>query len=280
MRFSLITGALALLAGVQSLAIEERANPWQARHGLTSPQLQSVFNDLTSQGYRLNYISGYTINDVPTFAAIFEKKSSPSWVAYHGMTATDYQNKFNTYVSQGYRLVLVNAYTVLGVDYYTAIWDKSASDSWVARHRMTGAEYQSEFNTYTSQGYKLVHVSGYAIVNNAYYAALWVKINNAPAWVAHHGMTSADYQSKFDSYGSQGFRLTLVSGYQVNNVVYYAAIWEKSAGPAYYARHGLTSGQYQSEFDRIVAQGFQLKVVSGYDQGQSDRYAAIWEQIH
>jgi hypothetical protein len=100
MRFSLITGALALVASVTGLALEKRANPWQARHGMTSGQYQTVFNDLTSQGYRLNYVSGYTINNVATYAAIFEKKASPAWVARHGMTSAQYQDAFNTYTSQ------------------------------------------------------------------------------------------------------------------------------------------------------------------------------------
>ncbi|MEH2020860.1 MAG: hypothetical protein V7K74_25635, partial [Nostoc sp.] len=32
----------------------------------------------------------------------------------------------------------------------------------------------------------------------------------------------------------------------------YAAIWVKSGGPAWQARHGLTSAQYQATFDKLV----------------------------
>ena len=49
MKFSIFTGALALFTGVQTAALEQRANPWSARHGLTSSAYQTVFNDLTSQ---------------------------------------------------------------------------------------------------------------------------------------------------------------------------------------------------------------------------------------
>ncbi|KAH8597779.1 hypothetical protein B0O99DRAFT_616754 [Bisporella sp. PMI_857] len=270
MKLSLVGGALALLSLAQA------ANPWQARHGLTSAQYQSTFDSLVGQGYRLNYVSGYTINNVPSYAAVWEKKSSVAWVAHHGMTSTDYQNKFNTYTSQGYRLVLVNGYTVKGVDYYVAIWDKSPSGAWVARHGMTSSQYQTYFNTYVGQGYRLKHVSGYSVGSQARYAAIWEKTSDTSAWVARHGMTSAEYQTQFDNLVGLGYRLTRVSGYSAGNTNYYAAIWEKSAGPAFYARHGLTSSEYQQAFDSIVKQGYILKVVSGYDQAQSDRYAAIW----
>lgn len=60
----------------------------------------------------------------------------------------------------------------------------------------------------------------------------------APAptpWVARHGMTGAEYQRQFDQWVGQGYRLTDVSGYNVNGTVRYAAIWEKSTGPAWVA---------------------------------------------
>ena len=249
---------------------------WQAIHGYSSAQYQNTFNQLTSQGYRLTWVSGYTINNVPAYAAIFEKESSPGWVAHHGMTASAYQNYFNQYTSQGYRLALVNGYAVNGVDYYVGIWDKSPSGPWVAKHRMTSSDYQTAFDSYASQGYRLMHVSGYSIGNTAYYAAIWQQVPNTPAWVARHGMTSDQYQSAFNVYVSQGYRLVLVNGYQVNNVDYYAAIWDKSSSGQWKARHGMTSSDYQTEFNNDGSQGYKLMLVSGYDQGTSDRYAGLW----
>src|SRR5262245_19574966 len=106
-----IAGLLIMLC---STFVESNANtqPWVARHGMTSSQYQSEFNMLGSQGFRLVYISGYTVNDEPRFAAIWEKKAGPPWVARHGMTASQFQSEFNKYTGQGFRLTLVNGYTV------------------------------------------------------------------------------------------------------------------------------------------------------------------------
>jgi CubicO group peptidase (beta-lactamase class C family) len=263
--------ALGLLVAM----VQAQINPWQARHGLTSDEYQATFNDLTGKGYRLNYVSGYALNNVPHFAAIFEKKSSPEWVARHGMTSQQYQSYFDSYVQQGFRLVLVNGYTVNGVDYYASIWDKSPSNAWVARHGLTSSDYQTAFNNYVSQGYRLKHVSGYTVGNDARYAAIWEKTNDGIEWVARHGMTSSDYQTAFDTYHSQGFRLVLVNGYQVGNTDYYVAIWDKSSSGPWVARHGLTSDEYQRNFDNNYYQGFVLKTISGYNQ--AGHYAALWE---
>ena len=109
------------------------------------------------------------------------------------------------------------------------------------------------------------------------YAAIWVK-SDGPAWQARSGLTSAQYQTTFDQLVSQGYRLVDVSGYDVNGQDRYAAIWVKSAGPAWQARSGLTSAQYQATFDQLVGQGYRLVHVSGYSVNGQDRYAAIWEQ--
>ncbi|MDK2744329.1 MAG: hypothetical protein NDI90_15585 [Nitrospira sp. BO4] len=45
---------------------------------------------------------------------------------------------------------------------------------------------------------------------------------------------------------------------------FYAAIWEQRQGPAWEARQGMSSAQYQLTFDDLVAQGFRLMRVSGY----------------
>jgi CubicO group peptidase (beta-lactamase class C family) len=101
---------------------------------------------------------------------------------------------------------------------------------------------------------------------------------DAAQWQARHGLTSEQYQATFDDLANQGYRLVQISGYSVNNEARYAAIWELSTGPAWQARHGLTSEQYQATFDDLANQGYRLVQVSGYSVDNEARYAAIWEQ--
>lgn len=196
------------------------------------------------------------------------------------MTSAQYQLQFNNATAQGYRLVLVNGYAGAGgVDKYVAIWEKPTGSvaPWIARHRLTGAQYQSEVNSWTAKGYRVKHVSGYAIGTTAYYAAIFEKPASTPGWVARHGLTSAQYQTEFNARVSGGYVLVLVCGYVVNNVDYYAAIFEKKSSYPWVARHQLTGTQYQGEFDNNHFQGYRLKVVSGYTKGGVPLYAAIWE---
>ena len=259
-------------------AITPRAGvSWTAKHGMTSGNYQDSFGELVNKGYHHTYVSGYTLSDDPRFAAIWDKNVKTNWVARHGMTSAEYQSQFNAIVAKGFRPILVNGYTVKGEPRFAALWDKSPSGAWVARHDMTSSDYQNAFNTFSSQGYRLKHVSGYARQNQALYAALWEKSGSNVAWVAHHGMTSADYQKLSDKYVGQGYRTVHVNGYVVNNVDYYAAIWDKSPSGPWVSRDRMTSAGYQSEFNKWVGQGYTLKLVSGYTlNSNQDNYAAIW----
>jgi polyglycine hydrolase-like protein len=236
---------------------------WVARHGMTSDQYQQEFNKFTGQGMRLVVVDGYEADGVVHYAAIWNKASSPPWEARHGMSSAQYQAEFDKLVGQGFRLVWVNGYTAGGQDRYAAIWEKSGGPQWVARHGLTSAQYQAEFDKHVGEGFRLVLVSGYAVGNEARYAAIWQK-DSGPAFVARHGLTGAQYQAEFDKHVGEGFRLALVNGYRVGNQTLYAAIWDKAPSPAWVARHGMTSDGYQQEFNTFTNQGYRLIDVSGY----------------
>ena len=58
-------------------------------------------------------------------------------------------------------------------DYYAAIWDRSPSAGWQARHGISAADYQSNFDAFLYQGYRLTCVSGYSDGVSARYAGVW-----------------------------------------------------------------------------------------------------------
>lgn len=148
---------------------------------------------------------------------------------------------------------------------------------WVARHGLTGAQYQSAFNEFNGKGFRLVSVSGYESGGQARYAAVWKK-QAGPAWAARHGLTGDQYQAAFNQFNQQGYRLEFVNAYAVGGQAYYAAIWSKRSGPAWAARHGLTAAQYQAAVDEFTGKGYSLTHVSAATVGNTPRFAAIFEK--
>lgn len=109
------------------------------------------------------------------------------------------------------------------------------------------------------------------------YAAIWDN-TSGPAWEARHGLTASDYQAEFTALVAKGYRLKCVSGYASGNQALYAAIWDKSSGPAWEAHHGMTAADYQTTFNQLLAKGYRLEFVSGYGVNGQDLYAACWDK--
>jgi hypothetical protein len=269
-----------LVAGIylDNISTEISIGGWIARHNLTAEQYQEAFNDYVgNHGMQLVDVSGYG-TATPLFAALWVKTASPpAWQARHQFTASDYQATFNQLTSQGFNPVLVNGYATSDGPRFACIFQQGPTGPWVARHNLTGAQYQAAFDEFTGQGFALDWVSGYFDGSQDLYAAIWRKLPVAPAWQARHGLTSDQYQAFFNEVTAQGYKPVVVSGYSDGAQDRYAAIFRKIANaPAWQARHGLTSAQYQATFDQLVGQGFRLELVSGYSAGGQDRFAAIW----
>lgn len=197
------------------------------------------------------------------------------WVSRHGMTSAQYQSWFDTYTSQGYRLVDVDAYSVQGKGYYAAIWSKTGGGAWVARHGLKAPAYQQTFDNLTAKGYAPQFIDAMSW-GNGLFAGFWEK--SPGAWVARHGMTSQKYQQEFNKWTAQGYRVTDVSGYTVNGQARYAAIWKKQGGGAWATHHGMTSAGYQQTFDSYKAKGYRPVHVDGYTVNGTPYFAAIWEK--
>src|SRR6185503_3474023 len=174
------------------------------------------------------------------------------------------------------RLLTVDGYVSSGQPTYAAVWEQATGPEQVIRYGLPGPVYQSEFNLWVGQGYRLKWVEGYGVGPQALYAAIWER-TTGPAWKARHGLTAAEYQLESLSSMADGYRLVHVSAYDVGGVDYYAAIWERATGPAQVARIRQTSDEYLHELVDRNVQGYRLVQVSGYALANSARYSALWE---
>ncbi len=265
--------ALALAAGLPTAAFAFPA--WEARSGMSGTDYQAKFDQMAAQGFRLLAVDGYTVSGSTNFAAIWMKRPGPAWVARHNMTAGQYQQAFDTFTAQGYRPVWITSYFGPGGQLFAAIFDKSGGADWQARHAMTQAAFQQTFDQLTAQGYRLTCTTVCGLVTNGY-SGLFEK--SGSAFMSYAAMTPGDYQQKFDALGAQGYRLRQVKGYSTIVGPRFAAIWDKSGGPAWEAHHNLTTAQFQQTFDSLTSNGFWLSDVTGYDNGGQTNYAGIFQK--
>lgn len=235
---------------------------WVARHGLTGAQYQAEFDNWVGKGFRPVCVSVARDGTIARYAAIFHKASGPEWVARHGLSGAQYQAFVNDHAARGFRPKSLSAATVGGATLFACIYEKGGAGDWVARHGLTGAQYQAEFNNWVGKGFRLRGVCPYATPAGVRYIAWWEK-SAGPQWIARHGQSEAAFRQTHDSLAAQGFDLVSGGAALSGGSDFYAGLWEKRAATSR-AHHGMTSGAYQANFDAETAQGRRPVFVAGY----------------
>jgi hypothetical protein len=154
------------------------------RHGLVSNP-QGTLADQTSiqgmdyfartNGMILRWAASYGSGNDPRFAAIWVPNTDATLWNNDGLTesATDYQARFNAETAAWCRPSFV---TLDADNAYLSLFVADEVGDWVARHNMTPAGYQSEFDAWTKKGYfpSCVQAAG-ANAASARLAAIFVK---------------------------------------------------------------------------------------------------------
>lgn len=148
---------------------------------------------------------------------------------------------------------------------------------WQGRHGLDAAAHQTTFDDLVERGYRFVKITSYDAGGTPRYASIWHRQNGNP-WRALHGVSEDRYQEAVDDWGAEGYRPVDLSVVRSGNVTRFSAIWEQEAGLPWIARHRLTAVEYQQLVNDLSAQGFRLRCVSPYDNGDGERFACIWDR--
>lgn len=155
--------------------VKQAGPAWTAYHGRTDEQHQALFNNLNAAGYRIINSSVVYVGGERSHTAFYEQKFVGSYEARAALTPGEYQAKFEENKAAGRQLVYLNAYHHAGGVRFTAIWHSAVTGAYAARHNLSGAQYQNEWELRLGLGYLTRFVTGYDAGVSANYAALWRK---------------------------------------------------------------------------------------------------------
>ncbi len=201
----------------------------------------------------------------------------PAWQARHNLSGADYQGAFDLLKNQGFRPIDVNGGSANGVERFSGVWEQSPGPATQVRHGINAAAHQQLFTTLPAQGFRPIAVSGHDTAGGIRFSSIWQAIPS-PEVRARHGLTPAQWQNQVDTLPNEGFRPVDLCGYTEAGQVRFASIWERTTTPEWVARHGMTAGEYQQQFNHWATHGFILHRVSGYLDGGQTRYAALWSR--
>lgn len=161
------------------------SGPWFARHGMPSGP---AANAGTFQNENANALAGKTIlRSVAIYGTAGDRRyaavwhPNPGYVKWHvhpSDSGSNYQVTFNAETQlAGYQLAAYRpAYVAVSGDaLYCSVFKDDVVGPWVARHGMTGSEYQDEFNKEVANGFYPVCTQGGGSTSNPVYAAIFAK---------------------------------------------------------------------------------------------------------
>ncbi len=218
------------------------------------------------------FVSGgsYDARDVPG-----NIKSGSAEASYHGVPARDYQCMVDQAVSAGYRLEWVDGFDFKGDTFFNVVFRPDKGETWSARHNLSGAQYQVEFDKHKAAGFRLKQVDSYLVGNQVRYAAIFVK-DGGPEVAAYHGLPAAEHQKRIDELTAGPWRPKNISVVSINGERFYTALYEKENIGSYEAKSFLTSEEYQKLSDENKQKGRQLAYLNAYEHNGQPRFSAIW----
>lgn len=213
------------------------------------------------------------------FAAIANDTPNAGWYTHHGMTAKTFQELFNKYGGDGFRLISITGYTQNNTIKYAGVWVQDGyQEAWESHHGQTAKDYQATFDTCVKKGLRPIHISGYQTGKTHLLASIFAK--DQYTWQARHDMTAAQYQKMYDEWNPKGYHPTCVSAYPTEVGTRFAAIFILDKTTPRVAKHGLTAAEYQKHFEQMVGQGYQLEDICGYQEGNVQRYTCVFLKPH
>ncbi|WP_445250747.1 peptidoglycan DD-metalloendopeptidase family protein [Microcoleus sp. OTE_8_concoct_300] len=250
-----------------------------AHFGIAEAQYQTIFNRVTSSGYRLIWVDGYEVNGKTFFNAIFRPADGTAWVARHGLTGVEYQKEFDTRTKEGMRLLNLSSYLSAGSIRYATIFVKANGVIWKAYHGLTAEQHQNQFNNWIAEGFRPVNVSAVSISGQRSYAAFYEK-SDVGSFVVKSFLTPEQYQNEWNDNVAVGRQLAYLSAYEHLNEVRFSAIFQQKVigSGQTVGRHHLTSAQMQDEYDKWLGQGLLTRVIAGYQRGNQHQFAAAWRK--
>jgi polyglycine hydrolase-like protein len=145
----------------------------------------------------------------------------------------------------------------------------------VASASLTRAEYQSNFDTLTANGFRLLQVDSYLSNGEARYAAIFVRNAGAP-YVAYHGVSYATHSTQAQTLRAAGFHPVNVSVVSVGGVREWTALWVQSDVGKVSASSTIPAAQYQAFFDAAVANGLTQTYVDAYQYNDGVYFSAVF----
>ncbi len=242
-----------------------------------------------AQGYRTISLCVYGSPADPRYAAVMVKR--PVVVAQRqriGLSRDQFQQLFDQQAAAGWGPLIVTATGPAQAPTIAAVFHQLPAAP-LTKFGLTAAEFQAVNEAQWAPGGTAAPawVDVYGLPGDERYVAVWLPNPDRAAWHCDPlGSDGATFQQRFDALRSGGARLAHAAVRPSGGIV--GVFDDRVVADGFIARTGLTSAEYQVQFDALTAQGYApvrvcakgpLQVVAGVvvPTGEN-RFAAVFQR--
>lgn len=193
-------------------------------------------------GYYLDFLESYLNSQGQRRFAMIIKNTNrhPKFDTYHGRSS-NFQAEFNAQKSAGFHIKNRSVVKVNGVNYTTALFEKSNVGSWLSKPNRTAAQATALMTANRNAGRTLVHMDAPKTSPQRFNLIFHQKPTNA-GWYATNNLTKNQLAVAISNAKNAGYRTTLVCGFDVPGLIngnevmkirYAATFVKPSAGGVY-----------------------------------------------
>jgi Peptidase family M23/Bacterial tandem repeat domain 1 len=248
-----------------------------AKHGLPAEDYQCQVDQAVSAGYELEWVDGFDSDGDLFFNVVFRPRTGGNSATFHNLNSDQYQSKVEQYIKADYRISQVESYKAGNEVRYAVIFKKESGPAVTAYHGNSEAEHQNKFDDLTKKGWRPINISVVSAQGQLKFTALYEK-TDVGSFLAKSSLTPAEYQEQVTENKEKGRQIAYLNSYIHNGKPYFTAIWHSKINGAYKAKHGLSGGGYQTEWESATGSGLLTRNVTGYSSGNSILYAGVWRK--
>lgn len=238
-------------------------------------QYQALFNQRLAEGYApIDVSASDTGHWSSALFQVIWQKGRTGWVATHNQTSAGYQSWLNGWLAAGLTPWYVESYGTYPNERYVALWGPAFGQWTLARHGMTSASFQSEWNGQApANTARSIGASGSGA--NRRFSAIWERATTGG--IAFHDRSRSNFEALVA--GNPTMRLTELVSYGTEFAPQFAGILTSAGSIVHESRLGMT----RSEFDLLnrdfELRGWRIRVIDAHGTGSNRRYDASWEQL-
>ncbi len=220
----------------------------------------------------------YDLLDTPAYVRLF----APFYPSFHNVPATYLSFYWDYYTGMGMGLQTVSLHRKGNQVLASGAFQRGLPPAWYMRMYMTGADYQSWFDTYGAQGFRPREISvTHDGAGQPRFSVIWKKIQGEGV-VAYHGMTDGDWAARWQEHVvNGGMRVDERAAYRQGNGRRLAAVFVKGGGgPSGFAElHYMTGADYQQKVNEFAGQGMLPVRAEAEELPEGLRFGAIWQKL-